>query len=99
MPAADKGRFGVTHNALDEYVYKVPSLRNISITAPYFHTGQIWDLREAVSVMGTTQLGISFSTDETDKLVAFLNTLTGKLAAVTLPILPPSVVTTPKPQP
>jgi cytochrome c peroxidase len=99
LPPKDKGRFAVTKSASDEYVYKVPSLRNIAITAPYFHTGQVWDLREAVTVMGTTQLGNTLTTDEADKLVAFLNTLTGTPPVVTLPVLPPSVATTPRPQP
>jgi cytochrome c peroxidase len=98
LPPGDKGRFAVTKSASDEYVYKVPSLRNIAITAPYFHTGQVWDLREAVTVMGTTQLGNTLTTDEADKLVAFLNTLTGTPPAVTLPVLPPSVAKTPRPQ-
>jgi cytochrome c peroxidase len=99
LPPEDKGRFAVTKSASDEYVYKVPSLRNIAITAPYFHTGQVWDLREAVTVMGTTQLGNAISSDEADKLVAFLGALTGTPPSVTVPVLPPTVANTPRPQP
>jgi cytochrome c peroxidase len=52
LPPADKGRFMVTKTPSDEYVFKVPTLRNIALTAPYFHTGVAWDLRQAVAVMG-----------------------------------------------
>ena len=48
LPPADQGRFMVTKTPSDEYVFKVPTLRNITLTAPYFHTGQAWDLRQAV---------------------------------------------------
>ncbi|MEZ5834973.1 MAG: c-type cytochrome [Geminicoccaceae bacterium] len=47
-PANDKGREDVTHDVSDEYSFKVPTLRNVALTAPYFHTGSVWDLREAV---------------------------------------------------
>ena len=99
LPPADKGRFAVTKSASDEYVYKVPSLRNIAITPPYFHTGQIWDLRAAIDVMGTAQLGSLLTPEETDKIASFLETLTGEQPRIELPILPPSVATTPRPQP
>ncbi len=99
LPRGDKGRFMVTKTASDEYVFKVPTLRNIALTAPYFHTGQAWDLREAVGVMGTSQLGVTLTDDETDKIVAFLGSLTGKQPNIVYPILPPSVGTTPQPQP
>ena len=58
LPPGDKGRFVVTKTASDEYVFKVPTLRNIRLTAPYFHSGQSWDLGQAVAVMGASQLGI-----------------------------------------
>ena len=99
LPPADKGRFMVTKTASDEYVFKVPALRNIALTAPYFHTGQAWDLRQAVAVMGASQLGIQLSGDEVDKITAFLDSLTGEQPRVTYPILPPSVASTPRPQP
>ncbi|MGE5721698.1 MAG: cytochrome-c peroxidase [Sphingomonadales bacterium] len=99
LPPGDKGRFMVTKTASDEYVFKVPTLRNITLTAPYFHTGSAWDLRQAVAVMGTSQLGTVLSEDEVDTITAFLGSLTGDQPRVELPQLPPSVAATPKPQP
>ena len=99
LPLADKGRFMVTKTAGDEYVFKVPTLRNIALTAPYFHTGKAWDLRQAVAVMGASQLGIQLTDDDVDKIAAFLDSLTGEQPKVTYPILPPSTATTPKPEP
>jgi len=99
LPPADKGRFMVTKTSSDEYVFKVPTLRNITLTAPYFHTGQAWDLRQAVAVMGTSQLGTELTDDEVDKIAAFLGSLTGEQPKVTYPILPPSGAGTPRPEP
>ena len=99
LPPNDKGRFVVTKTPSDEYVFKVPTLRNIALTAPYFHTGKAWDLRQAVAVMGTSQLGTQLTDDEIDKITAFLDSLTGEQPKVAYPILPPSVATTPRPQP
>ena len=99
LPPADKGRFMVTKTASDEYVFKVPTLRNIALTAPYFHSGQAWDLRQAVAVMGASQLGIQLNSDDVDKITVFLDGLTGEQPRVTYPMLPPSVGTTPRPQP
>ena len=99
LPPADKGRLMVTKTPSDEYVFKVPTLRNIALTAPYFHTGRSWDLRQAVAVMGTSQLGAQLTDDEVDKMTAFLDGLTGEQPKVTYPALPPSVATTPRPQP
>ena len=99
LPPADKGRFMVTKTPSDEYVFKVPTLRNITLTAPYFHTGQAWDLRQAVAVMGTSQLGTELTDDEVDKIAAFLGSLTGEQPKVTYPILPPSGAGTPRPEP
>ncbi len=99
LPPADKGRFEVTKTASDEYVFRVPSLRNIALTAPYFHTGKVWDLRQAVAIMGSSQLGATLSDDDVTQIDAFLGSLTGDQPRVTLPILPPSVVTTPRPKP
>jgi cytochrome c peroxidase len=97
LPETDKGRFTVTHTASDEYVFKVPSLRNIALTPPYFHSGQVWDLKQAVAVMGSAQLGANLSDPETDNIVAFLKTLTGNQPKVDAPILPPSTKDTPRP--
>ena len=99
LPPQDKGRFMVTKTPSDEYVFKVPTLRNIALTAPYFHTGQAWDLRQAVAVMGVSQLGAQLTDDEIDKIVNFLGSLTGDQPQVTYPILPPSAAETPQPQP
>jgi cytochrome c peroxidase len=99
LPPGDEGRFMVTKTPGDEYVFKVPTLRNITLTAPYFHTGQAWDLRQAVAVMGASQLGITLSDDEVGKITAFLDSLTGEQPRVTYPILPPSGASTPRPEP
>jgi cytochrome c peroxidase len=99
LPPTDKGRFEVTKTVSEEYVFKVPSLRNIALTPPYFHTGKAWDLRQAVAVMGASQLGIALTDAEVDKITAFLHALTGQQPQVVYPILPPSVATTPRPKP
>ncbi len=97
LPPADKGRFMVTKTASDEYVFKVPSLRNIALTAPYFHTGKAWNMRQAVAVMGTSQLGTQLTEVEIDRITAFLDSLTGDQPAIVYPTLPPSVAATPQP--
>lgn len=99
LPIGDKGRFEVTKTASDEYVFKAPSLRNVAITPPYFHAGKVWDLRQAIAIMGSAQLGATLSDDEVMKIERFLGTLTGDQPQVTLPILPPTVATTPRPRP
>ena len=97
LPESDKGRFAVTQTEEDEYVFKSPSLRNIRLTAPYFHSGKVWDLTEAVRVMGTAQLGADLSGDEVGALVAFLESLTGIQPEIEYPILPPHTENTPLP--
>src|SRR5690606_17836345 len=57
LPPGDKGRFTVTNTASDEYVFRAGPLRNIALTAPYFHSGEVWDLEQAVAIMGSSQLG------------------------------------------
>ena len=99
LPPEDKGRFEVTKTVSDEYVFKVPTLRNIDLTPPYFHTGAAWDLRQAVAVMGTSQLGTELTDAEVDRITDWLHALTGEQPEVVYPILPPSVATTPRPQP
>lgn len=91
------GRYNVTKNEKDKYVFKVPLLRNIELTAPYFHDASAWSLSEAVRVMAEYQLGTTFTDDETNKIVAFLRTLTGEQPAIISPILPPSRENTPHP--
>ena len=99
LPPGDLGRFTVTNTSADKYVYKVPSLRNIALTAPYFHTGKVWDLRQAVAVMGTSQLGTQLTSEEIGRITAFLQSLTGEQPQVVYPILPPNVASTSRPQP
>ena len=99
-PTADLGKYRITKKESDKFVFKVPSLRNIARTYPYFHDGQVWDLKKAVKIMGETQLGIKLTDDEVDKIVAFLNSLTGEIPkdALKMPVLPPSTPETPKPK-
>lgn len=99
LPPEDKGRFAVTNTPSDEYVFKVPTLRNIALTRPYFHTGKSWDLRQAVAVMGTSQLGAKLNDSEIDRITAFLGSLTGDQPKITYPVLPPSVTATTRPEP
>ncbi len=91
------GRFNVTGKEEDKYVFKTPILRNIALTAPYFHDGSIWTLEEAVKVMGNHQLGQSLNDEEAKKISAFLRSLTGEQPQIIYPILPPSTENTPKP--
>ncbi|WP_068083886.1 cytochrome-c peroxidase [Polycladidibacter stylochi] len=97
LPPNDKGRFAVTETVDDEYVFRAAPLRNIAITAPYFHSGKVWNLKTAVEIMADSQLGTSLSDDESEAIVAFLHTLTGKQPQVTIPELPAETATTPKP--
>jgi cytochrome c peroxidase len=97
LPEGDKGRFEVTKTADDSYVFRAAPLRNIALTAPYFHSGMVWDLKQAVEIMGVSQLGAEISDQEANEIVAFLDSLTGKLPEVTLPILPPETAATPRP--
>ena len=98
LPPEDKGRFQVTKTASDEYVFRAAPLRNVAITAPYFHSGQVWDLEQAVAVMGTAQLGTQLKDDEAKLIATFLGSLTGEQPTVEYPILPVETATTPKPQ-
>jgi cytochrome c peroxidase len=76
---ADQGRFNVTGDERDRHTFKVPTLRNVELTAPYFHDGSVNTLEEAVQVMARMQLGEELSAEETAQLAAFLRSLTGKL--------------------
>jgi cytochrome c peroxidase len=97
LPPGDAGRFVVTKAVGDEFVFKVPTLRNITLTAPYFHTGKSWDLRQAIAVMAKSQLGANLSGDEIDLIVSFLDSLTGQQPSVVYPTLPPNVTSSPHP--
>ena len=76
--AADLGRFNVTHLEEDRHVFKVPSLRNVALTAPYFHDGSVDTLEKAIHIMGRYQLGMELSSEDTHSIAAFLRTLTGR---------------------
>jgi len=76
---------------------KVPTLRNITQTAPYYHNGKIWSLKEAISEMGRIQLGVKLSEKDVDSIEEFMKALEGRKQAVTFPMLPASTSTTPKP--
>lgn len=97
LPEKDKGRFAVTKKASDEFVFRAPALRNVALTPPYFHSGQIWNLNQAVDIMGSTQLGITLDSKDTASIVAFLKTLTGEQPKVEYPILPTHTGETPLP--
>jgi len=87
----DKGRVDVTKNPEDLYVFRVPSLRNVAMTAPYFHDGSVATLVEAVKVMGRVQLGMKLGDAELSDIVSFLNSLTGDLPTefAAPPVVPP----------
>jgi cytochrome c peroxidase len=97
LPPDDRGRFQVTETADDSYVFRASPLRNIDQTAPYFHSGKVWDLEVAVAIMGTSQLGMELNEQEVDQIVAFLGSLTGEVPEVTYPILPTETLNTPRP--
>lgn len=97
LPPGDKGRFAVTETADDEYVFRAAPLRNIALTAPYFHSGKVWDLSVAVEIMAESQLGEELKPEETAQIVAFLDSLTGTLPEIALPVLPAETSTTPRP--
>lgn len=92
---ADQGRYAVTQREGDKMMFKVPGLRNIEKTAPYFHDGSVATLEEAVSTMGKHQLGLELSKDEVGAIVTWLNSLTGKLPEkyISPPDLPKAVAT------
>jgi cytochrome c peroxidase len=90
----DQGRFDVTKDPADLYVFRVPGLRNVAKTAPYFHDGSVPTLPEAVKVMGRVQLDVRLSDADTNDIVAFLDSLTGDLPAnfATVPTVPPGSI-------
>ncbi|GAA3988030.1 cytochrome-c peroxidase [Comamonas faecalis] len=94
-----EGRSAVTGNDAERFNFKVPTLRNVELTYPYFHDGAADTLAQAVDTMGRIQLGREFSAQENADVVAFLKTLTGDQPQMALPILPPSSDKTVRPQP
>lgn len=97
----DLGRMAITRSEADRYFFKVPGLRNVAKTAPYFHDGAIADLPTAVATMGELQLGRVLTPAEVTSIVSFLESLTGTPPAdlVAAPALPPSGKSTPRPDP
>ena len=87
----DRGRRGVTGNVADDMIFKVPSLRNVAMTAPYFHDGSAKTLNEAVHMMARHQLGVELDDEEARELEAWLGSLTGDipLEYIKPPVLPP----------
>ena len=78
----------MTGKEADEYVFRIAPLRNIAETPPYFHDGSAETLHEAVSVMGSAQLGRTFTKEEVEQIEAFLESLTGEFPLVAFPRLP-----------
>lgn len=95
----DPGRAGVTKNEGDRMLFKVPTLRNITKTAPYFHDGSVKTLEDAVNMMGKHQLGIELTKEETASIVTWLASLTGEIPTeyIKKPKLPESNASTPRP--
>ena len=91
-PKHDKGRADVTKKAEDEFFFRVPGLRNVERTYPYFHNGSVWELDKAVNIMAKAQLGKTLAPEETENIVAFLKALSGNVpeSARTMPELPVS---------
>ncbi|WP_295430168.1 cytochrome c peroxidase [uncultured Thiodictyon sp.] len=87
---ADQGRFEATKQEADRNLWRVPTLRNIALTAPYISNGQVPTLDEAVRVMAKTQLNKDLTDAQAADLVAFLNALTGEFPVITMPRLPGS---------
>lgn len=86
----DTGRHSVTKAEADMHMWRVPTWRNIALTAPYFHNGSVATLDEAVRVMAKTQLNKDLSDSDVQSIVAFLKTLTGEMPRQAMPILPPT---------
>ena len=99
--ASDQGRYKVTKLEEHKMSFKVPSLRNVEKTGPYFHSGKVATLEEAVSQIAEYQLGKTLTGQEVQQIVAFLKSLTGDLPQeyIKPPVLPPSTPKTPKPSP
>lgn len=76
---------------------KVPTLRNVAETMPYFHNGAFWDLKDAIKEMGSIQLGVDITDEEAEKIKTFLKSLTGKKPTIIYPVLPANTDATPKP--
>lgn len=84
MTEVDEGRFNITKKEQDHHAFKVPVLRNVAITYPYFHDGSVKSLSEAVRIMGDVQVGKKFNDKQINQLVGFLKALTGEYQGVSL---------------
>jgi cytochrome c peroxidase len=78
ITGADLGRYNITRREEDRYLFKVPSLRNVALTAPYLHDGSANSLRDVVAIMARYQLALKLDAADIDRIVAFLRTLTGE---------------------
>jgi len=96
--AADLGRQNVTKNEADAHLFRVPTLRNVATTAPYFHNGKVTSLQEAVRVMAKTQLNRELTEVDVQDIYAFLVTLTGSIPEQTMPKLSKTLGTTLTPE-
>ncbi len=96
---SDKGRYEVTKKDEDKNLWRVPTWRNVALTAPYFHNGKVKTLDEAVRVMAKTQLDMELKEDQVSDVVAFLNALTGKIPTIVAPKLPQLANETLTPEP
>lgn len=94
-----EGRVAVTGKDADRFSFKVPTLRNVELTYPYFHDGAYWELEEAVDLMARLQLGRELEKADIDNMTAFLKSMTGDQPDFVIPQLPPSTNNTPKPVP
>lgn len=88
----DEGRYAVTKNEDDKYLFKVPVLRNVEMTSPYFHDGSVDHLYDAVRIMAKIQLAKTLADQQANDIISFLKSLTGQIPedALKVPLLPPS---------
>jgi len=86
----DSGRFAETGKEVDKHLFKVPTLRNVALTAPYFHNGAVKTLDEAIKVMAKLQLNKDLAAEQVTDIEAFLNGLTGTFPEQKMPHLPPT---------
>lgn len=91
---ADTGRFSVTKKEEDKHMWRVPTWRNVALTAPYFHNGSVRTLEEAVKIMAKAQLDVDLKEDQIADIVAFLESLTGTFPKIDMPRLPATTKTT-----
>lgn len=96
---AAQGVMDVSGLDSDRFKFKVPTLRNVELTYPYFHDGAAKTMEEATQIMGRLQLGRDYTDKEVEEIVAFYRTLTGEQPKIMMPILPPSTNKTPRPVP